>query len=49
VNLGKFGSFPAKELIGKPFNAGYEIYGGNHIRQLQFELPSMWYSLLIFE
>ncbi|KAJ3415015.1 tRNA (adenine(58)-N(1))-methyltransferase non-catalytic subunit trm6 [Chytridiales sp. JEL 0842] len=37
VNLGKFGSFPASELIGYKFNAPYEIYGRNQVRSMQIE------------
>ena len=27
INLGKFGSFPASELVGQPFGLTYEIVG----------------------
>ncbi|KAI9341275.1 Gcd10p family-domain-containing protein [Zopfochytrium polystomum] len=36
INLGKFGTFAAKQLIGKPFGMHYEIFGReNEVRFLQ--------------
>ncbi|KAJ1566206.1 tRNA (adenine(58)-N(1))-methyltransferase non-catalytic subunit trm6, partial [Cladochytrium tenue] len=37
VNLGKFGSFRAAELIGQPFDQHYEIYGRDQVRVLRKE------------
>jgi tRNA (adenine58-N1)-methyltransferase non-catalytic subunit len=35
VELGKFGSFQADDLIGKYYGITYEIYDKNHIRRLE--------------
>ena len=41
ISLGKFGTFPANLLIGRPFNVTYEILEGDHAHtQLRMVLPS---------
>ena len=35
ISLGKFGTFQASEIISKPFDLSYEIYGRNKVRQAQ--------------
>ncbi|KAJ3093090.1 tRNA (adenine(58)-N(1))-methyltransferase non-catalytic subunit trm6 [Quaeritorhiza haematococci] len=42
VSLGKFGSFAANELIGKPFDVSYEIFGKKELRPVSRSLVEVF-------